>query len=182
MSNRVARIERATKESSITVEIDLDGKGTTDIATGLPFFDHMLTAFGSHGCFDLTVHAEVTSRSTPTTRWDTAIVLGRPSPRHSATEEHPASPTPTSDGRDPGPGRGGRSGNLLRGHREPDTMLTTIIGGHYATVINHFFETLTYNAASPCTYAASTARPAHITEAEYKAVAVHAPPSNLIHG
>ncbi|MDN6326064.1 MAG: imidazoleglycerol-phosphate dehydratase, partial [Corynebacterium sp.] len=41
---RTSRIERTTKESSITVEINLDGTGTTDIATGLPFFDHMLTA------------------------------------------------------------------------------------------------------------------------------------------
>lgn len=78
MSNRAARIERATKESSITVEIDLDGTGTTDIATGLPFFDHMLTAFGSHGCLDLTVHAEgdieVDAHHTVE---DTAIVLGQ---------------------------------------------------------------------------------------------------------
>ncbi|MDN5684918.1 MAG: imidazoleglycerol-phosphate dehydratase, partial [Corynebacterium glyciniphilum] len=55
---RTSRIERTTKESSITVEINLDGTGDTDIATGLPFFDPMLTAFGSHGCFALTVHAD----------------------------------------------------------------------------------------------------------------------------
>ena len=46
---RVARIERTTKESSIVVEINLDGTGVTTIDTGLPFFDHMLTAFGQHG-------------------------------------------------------------------------------------------------------------------------------------
>ena len=56
-SGRRARIERATSESSITVDIDLDGTGATDIDTGVPFFDHMLTSFGKHGCFDLTVKA-----------------------------------------------------------------------------------------------------------------------------
>ena len=46
---RVGRVERTTRESSITVGINLDGTGRTDINTGLPFFDHMLTAFGAHG-------------------------------------------------------------------------------------------------------------------------------------
>ena len=54
---RVGRVERTTRESSITVGINLDGTGRTDINTGLPFFDHMLTAFGAHGSFDLSVHA-----------------------------------------------------------------------------------------------------------------------------
>lgn len=54
---RSATISRATKETSITVEIDLDGTGATDIDTGVPFFDHMLDAFGRHGLFDLAVHA-----------------------------------------------------------------------------------------------------------------------------
>lgn len=55
--SRIGRATRTTSESDITVEINLDGSGKTDIATGLPFFDHMLTAFGVHGSFDLTVHA-----------------------------------------------------------------------------------------------------------------------------
>ena len=55
---RIARVERTTRESSITVELNLDGTGVTDISTGIAFFDHMLTAFGQHGSFDLTVKAE----------------------------------------------------------------------------------------------------------------------------
>ncbi len=55
--SRRARIERTTRESSIIVEIDLDGTGTTDVSTRVPFFDHMLTAFGAHGGFVLTVQA-----------------------------------------------------------------------------------------------------------------------------
>lgn len=58
MSERTARIARTTKETDIELSIDLDGTGTTDINTGIGFFDHMLTAFGRHGLFDLSVRAE----------------------------------------------------------------------------------------------------------------------------
>jgi imidazoleglycerol-phosphate dehydratase len=54
---RAARVSRATKETSIEVEVDLDGTGATDVTTGLPFFDHMLAQLGKHGGIDLTVHA-----------------------------------------------------------------------------------------------------------------------------
>jgi imidazoleglycerol-phosphate dehydratase len=54
---RAARVSRATKETSIEVEVDLDGTGVTEIATGLPFFDHMLAQLGRHGGIDLTVRA-----------------------------------------------------------------------------------------------------------------------------
>ena len=56
--SRSARRERATKETSIVVAIDLDGpSGTVSASTGLPFFDHMLDQLGRHGGFDLTVEA-----------------------------------------------------------------------------------------------------------------------------
>lgn len=58
MSERTARIARTTKETDIELSVDLDGTGTTDINTGIGFFDHMLTAFGRHGLFDLSVRAE----------------------------------------------------------------------------------------------------------------------------
>ena len=78
MSDRIARIERTTKESSIVVELNLDGTGKTDISTGVPFFDHMLTALGQHGGFDLNVQAkgdvEIEAHHTVE---DTAIVLGQ---------------------------------------------------------------------------------------------------------
>ena len=54
---RAARVYRATKETSIEVSVDVDGTGATDIGTGLPFFDHMLSQLGRHGGFDLTVAA-----------------------------------------------------------------------------------------------------------------------------
>ena len=75
---RSATISRATKETDILVEIDLDGTGTTNIDTGVPFFDHMLDAFGRHGLFDLTVRAkgdvEVDAHHTVE---DCGIVLGQ---------------------------------------------------------------------------------------------------------
>lgn len=58
MSQRVAVKTRKTKETSIDISIDLDGAGSTDITTGLPFFDHMLDQLGRHGNFDLKIHAE----------------------------------------------------------------------------------------------------------------------------
>ena len=56
--SRTARIERRTSESSVLVELDLDGSGRTDIATGVGFYDHMLDAFGRHSLIDLTVRTE----------------------------------------------------------------------------------------------------------------------------
>ena len=55
--HRKARGARASKETKITLALDLDGTGRTDIRTGLPFFDHMLTAFAHHALFDLTLRA-----------------------------------------------------------------------------------------------------------------------------
>lgn len=73
---RRARVERKTRESDIVVELDLDGTGQVSVDTGVPFFDHMLTALGSHASFDLTVTArgdvEIEGHQTVE---DTAIVL-----------------------------------------------------------------------------------------------------------
>ena len=75
---RTAEITRKTRETDIYVRIDLDGKGKTDISTGIGFFDHMLTAFGVHSGFDLTVKADgdlyVDAHHTVE---DTGIVLGQ---------------------------------------------------------------------------------------------------------
>jgi len=56
--SRKANIERKTKETQISITIDLDGTGMSDISTGIPFFDHMLTAFAVHGFFDLEIKAK----------------------------------------------------------------------------------------------------------------------------
>ena len=55
--SRVATLERKTAETSIRLRLDLDGSGVSDIATGIGFFDHMLSHIARHGRFDLTVAA-----------------------------------------------------------------------------------------------------------------------------
>ena len=55
MTNRTARVERATSESTITVEIDLDGTGQSTISTGVGFYDHMLTALSRHSLIDMEI-------------------------------------------------------------------------------------------------------------------------------
>jgi imidazoleglycerol-phosphate dehydratase len=55
---RSAHVERNTKETSISISWDLDGTGEYRIATGIPFFDHMLDLFAKHGLFDLEVSAK----------------------------------------------------------------------------------------------------------------------------
>ncbi|MCW2868418.1 MAG: imidazoleglycerol-phosphate dehydratase, partial [Marmoricola sp.] len=75
--SRSSRIERRTKESTVLVELDLDGSGRTDVSTGVGFYDHMLTAFGRHSLFDLTVRTEGDVHiDAHHTVEDTAIALG----------------------------------------------------------------------------------------------------------
>jgi imidazoleglycerol-phosphate dehydratase len=56
-THRTATVRRATKETSIEIDLDVDGTGVTDVSTGLPFFDHMVSQLGRHGGFDLRVAA-----------------------------------------------------------------------------------------------------------------------------
>jgi imidazoleglycerol-phosphate dehydratase len=75
---RVGRCERQTKESKVVVEVDLDGSGRTDVATGVGFYDHMLDAFGRHALLDLNVQSSGdTHIDAHHTVEDTAIVLGQ---------------------------------------------------------------------------------------------------------
>lgn len=78
MAMRRATVERDTKETQIKVTVDLDGSGKTEIATPLPFFNHMLDSFGRHSLLDLTVAArgdiEVDGHHTVE---DTGICLGQ---------------------------------------------------------------------------------------------------------
>ena len=56
--SRKIDVFRKTKETQIEIQLDLDGTGKADISTGIPFFDHMLTAFSVHGFFDLKIRAK----------------------------------------------------------------------------------------------------------------------------
>ncbi len=78
MSTRTATLERVTSESTITLRLDLDGRGDSSISTGVGFYDHMLTAFARHSLIDLEVQAtgdwHIDAHHTVE---DTAIVLGQ---------------------------------------------------------------------------------------------------------
>ena len=174
---RIGRATRTTSESDITVEINLDGMGTCNVDTGLPFFDHMLNAFGTHGALDLTVTAKGdTHIDAHHTVEDTAIVLGRALAeaignkagiRRFGSMLLPMDETLVEAVVD----FSGRPYFVMNG--EPENMDWQVIGGHYATVINrHFFETLALNSAVTLHVNVRYGRdPHHITEAEYKAVA-----------
>ncbi|ANY23951.1 imidazoleglycerol-phosphate dehydratase HisB [Gordonia terrae] len=178
---RIAKVERATRESSITVELNLDGTGVTNISTGIAFFDHMLTAFGQHGSFDLTVEAkgdiEVEGHHTIE---DTAIVLGqalgqalgdKKGIRRFGDSWIPMDETLAQAVVDVS----GRPYCVHTG--EPEHMLTAVIGGYpgvpYSTVINrHVFESIALNARIALHVRVLYGRDQHhITEAEFKAVA-----------
>lgn len=77
-SARTACISRETRETQISVSLNLDGVGYSNVNTGVPFFDHMLDAFARHGLFDLTVSAvgdiEIDAHHTVE---DVGIVLGQ---------------------------------------------------------------------------------------------------------
>jgi imidazoleglycerol-phosphate dehydratase len=53
---RKASVERKTRETDISVSVDLDGTGHSEISTGIGFLDHMLSAFAKHGHFDVALH------------------------------------------------------------------------------------------------------------------------------
>jgi imidazoleglycerol-phosphate dehydratase len=75
---RTARVERTTKESSVLVELNLDGTGNISVDTGVPFFDHMMSQLGKHSGIDLTIKTkgdiEVDSHHTVE---DTSLAFGQ---------------------------------------------------------------------------------------------------------
>jgi imidazoleglycerol-phosphate dehydratase len=177
MTGRVGRVERATKETKISVEIDLDGTGTADVNTGVPFFDHMLDAFGKHGAFDLRVHADGdTHIDVHHTVEDTAIVLGqairqalgdKKGIRRFGDSWIPMDEALAQCVVDVS----GRPYTVHTG--EPEMMRGFVVGGHYPTVLNrHVFESLAFHGHLALHVRVLDGRdPHHITEAEFKAVA-----------
>lgn len=76
MTPRKSSINRSTKETNVSVSVNLDGSGKTVINTGINFLDHLITAFGKHGMMDLKVEAKSNDNIEHHLIEDTAITLG----------------------------------------------------------------------------------------------------------
>ena len=76
MTQRKSSVNRSTKETSVSVSVNLDGTGKTTIQTGINFLDHLITAFGKHGMMDLKVNAKSNDKITHHLIEDTAITIG----------------------------------------------------------------------------------------------------------
>ena len=78
MDCRISEVARKTKETDITIKLNIDGSGKSDVSTGIGFFDHMLEGFARHGVFDLTVKVNGDLQvDCHHTIEDTGIVLGQ---------------------------------------------------------------------------------------------------------
>ena len=78
MKNRTYNLERSTTETAVKIDINIDGKGESNINTGIPFFDHMLQQIARHGFIDLNLQVEGDIEvDFHHTVEDTGIVLGQ---------------------------------------------------------------------------------------------------------
>lgn len=176
-THRTAALERLTSESQISLSVDLDGTGEADVATGVPFFDHMLTAFARHSLTDLTVRAQGdTHIDVHHTVEDTGILLGqallealgdkRGISRYGDAlvplDEALAQAVVDISGRP-----------YLVHSGEPSGFEFHLIGGHFTgSMVRHFFEAITLNARLTVHVRLVEGRdPHHIAEAEFKAFA-----------
>ena len=171
--DRTAKVHRATRETTIEVELSLDGTGKANVSTGVPFFDHMLAQLAKHGLLDLTVQAQGdTHIDAHHTVEDTALTLGQ-ALREALGDKAgitrfgdavvPLDETLASAAID-------LSGRPYCVHSEPDGM-APLIGTYDTTLTRHFFESLTASAGI-CLHLNVTGRnPHHLVEAQFKAVA-----------
>ena len=159
------------------VEIDLDGTGHTEVATGVPFFDHMLDALGKHGALDLVVRAtgDVDIDAHHTVE-DVSIVLGQALKQalgdKSGIRRFGDAWIPMDEALAQAVvDVSGRPYCVHTG--EPESMAGFVVGGNYPTVLNrHVFESLAVHGHLALHVRVLDGRdPHHITEAEFKAVA-----------
>ena len=76
MKSRTSKIKRTTKETDVTVNVNLDGKGKISVSTGISFLDHLITAFGKHAMLDLQVKSKSLDKIEHHLIEDTAITIG----------------------------------------------------------------------------------------------------------
>ncbi|MDP9418269.1 MAG: imidazoleglycerol-phosphate dehydratase HisB [Actinomycetota bacterium] len=174
--SRTGRVERTTKESSVLVEVDLEGRGTVEVATGVGFYDHMLAQLGRHGLLDLTVKTDGDVHiDAHHTVEDTAIALGdalrqalgdKRGIRRFGDALVPLDETLVQVAVD----LAGRPYCVHTG--EPDGQAYVLIGGNYVgSLTRHVLETLAFNAQIALHVRVLAGRdPHHIVEAQFKAL------------
>ncbi|RKW70815.1 imidazoleglycerol-phosphate dehydratase HisB [Galactobacter caseinivorans] len=177
ISGRKARMERATSESSVLVEVDLDGTGQSQISTSVPFYDHMLTALAKHSLMDLTVTSTGdTHIDVHHTVEDTAIALGealrvalgdkrgirRFGEATVPLDESLARAVVDISGRP-----------FLVHEGEPEGQQYHLIGGHFTgSMTRHVFEAIAFHAGICLHIDVLRGRdPHHIVESQFKALA-----------
>ncbi|MDP1876169.1 MAG: imidazoleglycerol-phosphate dehydratase HisB [Actinomycetota bacterium] len=170
---RTARIERTTKESSVLVELDLDGSGASTIETGVPFFDHMLAQLAKHGGLDLTVSTQgdlhVDAHHTVE---DTALAVGqaindalggRAGLRRYGDALVPLDECLVQSAVD-------LSGRPYLVHEEPE--LVELIGTYDTTLTRHIWESIVATSQITLHVRVLSGRNAHhVVEAQFKSVA-----------
>ncbi len=175
--SRTAQLSRETAESRISLSLDLDGSGQSQIETGVPFFNHMLTAFAKHSLTDLTVLAEGDiDIDVHHTVEDTGIVLGQ---AIAAALGDKAGISRYGDALVPLDDALAQavvdiSGRPYLVHSgEPVGFEFHLIGGHFTgSMVRHVFEALSFNAGLTVHIRVLDGRdPHHIAEAEFKAFA-----------
>lgn len=176
-ASRTASLRRATSESTIELELDLDGTGQSTIETTVPFFDHLLTAFAKHSLTDLTVRATGdTHIDAHHTVEDTAIVLGQ-AIRHALGDKSGISRygdalVPLDEAL--AQAVVDISGRPYLVHSgEPEGFEFHLLGGHFTgSLVRHTFEAIAFHAGLTMHVTLEAGRdPHHIAEAEYKAFA-----------
>jgi imidazoleglycerol-phosphate dehydratase len=170
---RTAQIRRVTKESDVSVDLALDGTGTADVQTGVPFYDHMLSQLGKHGGFDLTVRTtgdlEIDAHHTVE---DTSIAFGqalrealgdKAGIRRFGDALVPLDEALCQAAVD-------LSGRPYLVHVEPD--MVELIGSYDTTLTKHIWESIS-SAAQICLHVRvlSGRNAHHVVEAQFKSVA-----------
>lgn len=171
--SRTAHVSRVTKESDVTIDVNLDGSGESSIETGVPFFDHMLAQLAKHGGFDLTVRTvgdlQVDAHHTVE---DTSLALGqalnealgdRAGLRRYGDALVPLDEALVQSAVD-------LSGRPYLVHTEPD--LVELIGSYDTTLTRHIWESIVATAQITLHVQVMSGRNAHhVVEAQFKSVA-----------
>jgi imidazoleglycerol-phosphate dehydratase len=174
---RIAKLTRSTSESSVELELNLDGSGVSQIETTVPFYNHLLTALSKHSLIDLKVSAKGdTDIDVHHTVEDVAIVFGQALKQalgdKSGINRYGDALVPLDEALARAvvdlSGRG-----YLVHTGEPAGFEYHLIGGHFTgSLVRHVFESIAHNAQLTLHVNVLAGRDAHhIAEAQFKAFA-----------